>query len=76
MRTRLHGLVVPALAVAVFLLGVLFYMPELLPGWAPPGGDFANYVLPYAVYMSQAPSPIRAYYRKLVKQLVYGAISD
>jgi CubicO group peptidase (beta-lactamase class C family) len=29
-----------------------------------------------AVYMSQAPSPIRAYYRKLVKQLVYGAISD
>jgi CubicO group peptidase (beta-lactamase class C family) len=29
-----------------------------------------------AVYMSQAPSPIRAYYRKLVKQLVYGALSD
>jgi CubicO group peptidase (beta-lactamase class C family) len=29
-----------------------------------------------AVYMSQAPSPIRAFYRKLVKQLVYGAISD
>src|SRR5881396_327681 len=29
-----------------------------------------------AVYMSQAPSPIRAYYRKLVKQLVYGAITD
>jgi len=26
--------------------------------------------------MSQAPSPIRAYYRKLMKQLVYGAISD
>jgi CubicO group peptidase (beta-lactamase class C family) len=29
-----------------------------------------------AIYMSQAPSPIRAYYRKLVKQLVYGALSD
>jgi CubicO group peptidase (beta-lactamase class C family) len=29
-----------------------------------------------AIYMSQAPSPIRAYYRKLVKQLVYGAIVD
>jgi CubicO group peptidase (beta-lactamase class C family) len=28
------------------------------------------------VYMSQAPSPIRAYYRKLVKQLVYQAIVD
>ena len=27
-----------------------------------------------AVYMSQAPSPIRAYYRKLLKQLVYQAI--
>jgi hypothetical protein len=26
--------------------------------------------------MSQAPSPIRAYYRKLVKQLVYQAIVD
>jgi CubicO group peptidase (beta-lactamase class C family) len=29
-----------------------------------------------AVYMSQAPSPIRSYYRKLMKQMVYGAISD
>jgi CubicO group peptidase (beta-lactamase class C family) len=29
-----------------------------------------------AVYMSQAPSPIRAYYRKLFKQLVYAAIVD
>jgi CubicO group peptidase (beta-lactamase class C family) len=29
-----------------------------------------------AVYMSQAPSPIRAYYRKLMKQLVYQAIVD
>jgi CubicO group peptidase (beta-lactamase class C family) len=28
------------------------------------------------VYMTQAPSPIRAYYRKLVKQLVYQAIID
>jgi len=26
--------------------------------------------------MSQAPSPIRAYYRKLFKQLVYAAIVD
>jgi CubicO group peptidase (beta-lactamase class C family) len=26
------------------------------------------------VYMSQAPSTARAYYRKLVKQLVYAAI--
>lgn len=29
-----------------------------------------------AVYMSQAPSPMRAYYRKMVKQLVYQAITD
>jgi CubicO group peptidase (beta-lactamase class C family) len=29
-----------------------------------------------AVYMTQAPSPIRAYYRKLFKQLVYAAIID
>ncbi len=29
-----------------------------------------------AVYMTQAPSPIRAYYRKLFKQLVYSAIND
>ncbi len=29
-----------------------------------------------AVYMTQAPSPIRAYYRKLFKQLVYAAIND
>ena len=28
------------------------------------------------VYMTQAPSPIRAYYRKLFKQLVYAAIID
>jgi CubicO group peptidase (beta-lactamase class C family) len=28
------------------------------------------------VYMTQAPSPIRAYYRKLFKQLVYSAIID
>src|SRR5436190_21470185 len=28
------------------------------------------------VYMSQAPSPSRAYYRKLIKQLVYSAIVD
>jgi len=29
-----------------------------------------------AVYMTQAPSPIRAYYRKLFKQLVYAALND
>ena len=29
-----------------------------------------------AVYMSQAPGPTRAYYRKLFKQLVYAAIID
>ena len=29
-----------------------------------------------AVYMSQAPSPIRVCYRKLVKQLAYGALTD
>lgn len=28
------------------------------------------------IYMSQAPSPARAYYRKLVKQLTYAAITD
>jgi hypothetical protein len=39
---------------------------------------FATWVDPkeelVAVYMSQAPSTARAYYRKLVKQLVYAAI--
>jgi CubicO group peptidase (beta-lactamase class C family) len=29
-----------------------------------------------AVYMTQAPSPMRAYYRKLLKQLVYQALVD
>jgi len=38
--------------------------------WVDPKEELA------AVYMSQAPSPIRAYYRKLVKQLVYAAIDD
>lgn len=28
------------------------------------------------IYMTQAPSPVRAYYRKLFKQLVYAAIID
>jgi CubicO group peptidase (beta-lactamase class C family) len=28
------------------------------------------------VYMSQAPTPSRAYYRKLIKQLAYSAITD
>jgi CubicO group peptidase (beta-lactamase class C family) len=28
------------------------------------------------VFMSQAPSPARAYYRRLIKQLVYAAIVD
>jgi CubicO group peptidase (beta-lactamase class C family) len=38
--------------------------------WADPKEQIA------AVFMSQAPSPIRAYYRKLVKQLVYQAVVD
>jgi CubicO group peptidase (beta-lactamase class C family) len=38
--------------------------------WADPKEQVA------AVFMSQAPSPIRAYYRKLVKQLVYQSIVD
>jgi CubicO group peptidase (beta-lactamase class C family) len=38
--------------------------------WVDPKEELA------AIYMSQAPSPIRAYYRKLVKQLVYGALTD
>lgn len=38
--------------------------------WADPKEQIA------AVFMSQAPSPVRAYYRKLVKQLVYQAIAD
>jgi CubicO group peptidase (beta-lactamase class C family) len=29
-----------------------------------------------ALYMTQAPSPIRAYYRRLFKQLVYASIID
>jgi CubicO group peptidase (beta-lactamase class C family) len=29
-----------------------------------------------AVYMTQAPSPVRSYYRKLLKQLVYQALID
>src|SRR5215469_7012627 len=38
--------------------------------WVDPKEELA------AVYMSQAPSSIRAYYRKLVKQLAYGALTD
>jgi CubicO group peptidase (beta-lactamase class C family) len=38
--------------------------------WADPKEEIA------AVYMTQAPSPIRAYYRKLFKQLVYQAVVD
>jgi hypothetical protein len=29
-----------------------------------------------AIYMTQAPSPIRAYYRKMFKALVYQALVD
>ncbi|MGD2141236.1 MAG: serine hydrolase, partial [Burkholderiales bacterium] len=29
-----------------------------------------------AVYMSQAPGPMRAYYRRLFRQLVYASIVD
>jgi len=38
--------------------------------WVDPKEEIA------AVMMTQAPSPIRAYYRKLFKQLVYGALND
>jgi CubicO group peptidase (beta-lactamase class C family) len=38
--------------------------------WADPTEEIA------AVYMSQAPGPFRPYYRKLVKQLVYQAITE
>jgi CubicO group peptidase (beta-lactamase class C family) len=38
--------------------------------WVDPKEEIA------AVYMTQAPSPIRAYYRKLFKQLVYQAVID
>jgi CubicO group peptidase (beta-lactamase class C family) len=38
--------------------------------WVDPKEEIA------AVYMTQAPSPIRAYYRKMFKQLVYQAIND
>ena len=38
--------------------------------WVDPKEEIA------AVYMTQAPSPIRAYYRRLFKQLVYAAIVD
>jgi CubicO group peptidase (beta-lactamase class C family) len=38
--------------------------------WVDPKEEIA------AVLMTQAPSPVRAYYRRLFKQLVYGAIND
>jgi CubicO group peptidase (beta-lactamase class C family) len=38
--------------------------------WADPKEEIC------AVYMTQAPSPIRSYYRKLVKNLVYQALID
>jgi CubicO group peptidase (beta-lactamase class C family) len=38
--------------------------------WVDPKEDIV------AVYMTQAPSPIRSYYRKLFKNLVYAAIED
>ena len=38
--------------------------------WADPKEEICG------IYMTQAPSPIRAYYRKLFKQLVYQAVID
>jgi CubicO group peptidase (beta-lactamase class C family) len=38
--------------------------------WADPKEEICG------IYMTQAPSPIRAYYRKLFKQLVYQAVTD
>jgi CubicO group peptidase (beta-lactamase class C family) len=38
--------------------------------WVDPKEEIA------AVMMTQAPSPIRAYYRRLFRQLVYAAIAD
>ena len=38
--------------------------------WADPKEEICG------IYMTQAPSPIRAYYRKLFKQLVYQAVVD
>ncbi len=38
--------------------------------WVDPKEDLA------VVMMTQAPGPSRAYYRREIKQLVYGAIAD
>jgi hypothetical protein len=50
-RWRWPGWAPPA---ALLVLGTLLYVPQLLPGRAPGGGDFANYVLPYSIYAGQA----------------------
>ena len=59
------------------IAGVPGSMGEFM--WAGYGGTYF-WVDPkeeiVAVYMTQAPSPIRAYYRRLFKQMVYGAIAD
>ena len=69
-----------------FGLGFAVRMADGLAGVPGSAGDFmwAGYAGTYfwvdpaeeivAVYMTQAPSPVRASYRKLIKQLVYQAI--
>jgi CubicO group peptidase (beta-lactamase class C family) len=71
-----------------FGLGFAVRMADGIAGVPGSAGEFmwAGYAGTYfwvdpregiaAVYMSQAPSPVRAYYRKLLKQLVYQAITE
>jgi CubicO group peptidase (beta-lactamase class C family) len=70
-----------------FGLGFAVRMQDGIAGVPGSAGEFmwAGYAGTYfwvdpvekivAVYMTQAPSPARAYYRKLIKQLVYQAIT-
>jgi CubicO group peptidase (beta-lactamase class C family) len=71
-----------------FGLGFAVRMQDGIAGVPGSAGEFmwAGYAGTYfwvdpvekvvAIYMTQAPSPMRAYYRKLLKQLVYQAITD
>jgi CubicO group peptidase (beta-lactamase class C family) len=70
-----------------FGLGFAVRMQDGIAGLPGSAGEFmwAGYAGTYfwidpvekivAVYMTQAPSPARSYYRKLIKQLVYQAIT-
>ena len=84
MNPRRYSLI----AAVIFAVMAALQLARAVLGWpvavTTPWGMWAGYAGTYfwvdpkqqlvAVLMTQAPSPIRAYYRKLLKQLVYASI--